>query len=84
MPFKKTFEQQGTFAALDAARAWLKQSGYSYGSTCLGEPVGILKGDFIIAKWRNLTRAERNKLDGTLDGNFREGPLTLCLKVAPE
>ncbi|MFI8384857.1 hypothetical protein [Pseudomonas sp. NPDC079086] len=83
MPFEKTFEQQGTFQAFYAACDWLKENGYSYGSTCRGEPVGVLKGDYIIAKWRNLTKAERNELDGTLDGDFREGPLTLNLKVAP-
>lgn len=84
MPFEMTFAQEGTFKALHAAQAWLRLHGYSCGSTCSMGPVGILKGDYCIAKWRNLTRKERSELDGTLDGNFREGPLVLRLKKAPE
>lgn len=83
MPFEKTFDQIGTFSAYYAACDWLNANGYSHSSTCIDGPVGILKGDYYIAKWRNLTRKERSELDGTLAGDFRNGPLTLRLKVAP-
>ncbi|WP_426113482.1 hypothetical protein [Pseudomonas sp. DSP3-2-2] len=45
------------------------------------DPVPVLKGDFIIAKWKNLTRKEIAQLDGKIDGNFREGPVTVTLKA---
>ena len=80
-PFQKTFDQKGTFEALYACQRWLTANGYSYGSTCCAEPVGVLKGDYVIAKWRNLTRQERAELHGTVDGDFREGPLVLRLKA---
>lgn len=81
--FKKVFDQPGTFQALYAAQTWLTQNGYSYGSTCVDQPVGILKGDYCIAKWRNLTRAEIAVLDGRLEGDVRNGPLTVTLNAAP-
>lgn len=81
--FIKTFSQPGTFKALHAAQEWLTQNGYSYGSTCVMHPTGILKGDYCIAKWRNLTKKEIRELDGSFDGDLREGPVTVRLKVAP-
>lgn len=78
--FQMVFDQQGTFQALYAAQRWLAEHDYSYSSTCASGPVGVLKGNYVIAKWHNLTRKERAALDGTLDGNFREGPLVLRLK----
>ena len=84
MAFEKVFDQKGTFEALHAAQRWLRERGYSYGSTCACCPVGVLHGDYLIAKWRNLTRQERAELDGALDGDFREGPLTLRLKRPPQ
>lgn len=81
--FKKTFSETGTFQALYAAQNWLAANGYSFGSTCRGSPTGILKGDFVIAKWLNLTKAEIAQLDGQITGDNREGPLTVTLKVAP-
>ena len=32
MPFQKTFDQKGTFAAWHAACQWLRENGYSYSS----------------------------------------------------
>ena len=76
-----TFDQTGDFAAVDAACNWLTEHGYSVGSMCGHMPMGILKGDWIIAKWRNLTPKERNQLDGKLISNdFRNGPIVVQLK----
>lgn len=81
--FQKTFTGDAPFEAMNACRKWLEERGYSYGSTCVMNPTGVLKGDFDIAKWRNLTRKEIAELDGQIIGNTRQGPVTLVLKSAP-
>lgn len=81
--FTKTFTEIGTFEALYAAQKWLTQNGFSYGPSCVMHPMPILKGDFLIAKWKNLTKGEIAGLDGKLEGNMREGPMTVTLKVDP-
>ncbi|MGH8417988.1 MAG: hypothetical protein ACRER8_12010 [Pseudomonas sp.] len=82
--FKRIFSEKGAFKALNAAQDWLTDNGYSYGPTCVMHPAPVLKGDFIIAKWRNLTKKEIKALDGWFDGDLREGPVTVMLKVAPD
>lgn len=65
--FEKTFECDGTpFGAVWAAEEWLRENGYSYGASCVGCPRAIIKGDIVIAKWRNLKADERATVDGTL------------------
>ncbi len=77
------FNQTGDFSAVNAARKWLQDHGYSYGSMCMDMPIGILKGSWCIAKWRNLTPKERNQLDGKLISlDFRNGPVIIQLKDA--
>jgi hypothetical protein len=44
-----------------------------------GAPRGILRGDAVIAKWRNLSHAERVALDGLMTGDMRHGPVTVTL-----
>lgn len=76
-----TFDQTGDFKAVNAACNWLRENGYSYGSMCMNMPIGILKGDWCIAKWRNLNAKERKQLDGQLvSDDFREGPVVIQLK----
>ena len=76
-----TFDQTTDFAAVNAARNWLQEQGYSYGSMCMDMPIGILKGNWTIAKWRNLTAKERKQLDGQLvSKDFRSGPVVVQLK----
>lgn len=75
----KTFEQHGDFAAKRAAIEWLHDGGYSVGSSCVGSPCGIMRGDVLIAKWRNLTPHERETLDGQMTGDMRNGPVTVEL-----
>ncbi|WP_193588414.1 hypothetical protein [Yersinia hibernica] len=85
MSFQLKFEQKGDFQAWYACQTWLNDRGYSYGPTSARAPgVGVLKGDFCIAKMHNLTKQEISQLDGIVDGNFRDGPVILRLKVAPE
>jgi hypothetical protein len=71
------FTQKGDFEAWYAATSWCAYKGISVGSMCRHDPVGLMIGDVLIAKWRNLTAKERSQLDGTITGDFRNGPLTL-------
>lgn len=84
MPFEKIFHGDGsTFSAKYEAERWLKDNGYSVGSSCVMHPQGVLKGDGIcIAKMRNLTKKEISQLDGFLYAD-REGDARLVLKQAP-
>ncbi len=72
------FNEKGTFESLNKARCWLNENNYSDGSLCGDKPVGLLKGDFFIAKWKNLTTEEIKELDGVMISNdFREGEVFL-------
>lgn len=77
------FNQQGTFEALYAAWAWCTANGISYGSTDITNTIGLLYGDYHIAKWKNLTKAERLACDGTMTGDFRHGPVTIRIGARP-
>jgi hypothetical protein len=82
-----TFEGTEDFEAINKAEAFLKSAGFSYGSMQRGEPIGIMFGDFLISKWRNMTAAERHSLHGqiTADTSFRSGPVHIDLyDDAPE
>ena len=68
-----------TFSAKYEAEKWLKENGYSYGPSCVGGPQAVIKGDYCISKWHNLSSKEKSLVDGTLDAG-REGVATLRLK----
>lgn len=76
------FEQTGTFAAAHAAEQWCREHGVSYGSSDRSGTQGLLVGDFVIAKWRNLTPKERAECHGTITGDGREGPVVLRISRA--
>lgn len=76
------FDEPGDFTALNAAQKWCRDRGISYGSLQRDDPVGLLVGEFDIAKWRNLSAVERQQLDGTLTGDKRNGPVFIRLKSA--
>lgn len=82
--FTKTFTGACTFDAYHAACAWLDQNGYSHGPTSVDGPVAIFKGACIVSKWRNLSAKERKTVDGLLDGDIRDGPVRVRLKVSPD
>ncbi len=75
----KVFTESGEFAAYNTACTWLRDNGFSWGSMCHPQPTAIMKGDVYIAKWKNLTAKERRIVDGTITGDFREGPVTVKL-----
>jgi hypothetical protein len=78
-----TFHREEQFEAKHAAETWLASNGYSVGPTQIGGMRGVLKGDFAIAKWRNLCAEEKEQLDGTMTGDMRHGPVTITLKGTP-
>lgn len=72
----KTFEQ---FAA---AERWCAEQGISVGRMQGPDPRCLLWGDFDIAKWRNLTKAERAECHGTMTGG-RDGPIHVRICERP-
>lgn len=73
------FDRAGDFCALNDAQAWCRERGISYGYLQRDDPVGLMVGDYVISKWRNLSAAERRELDGTLTGDKRNGPVFIGL-----
>lgn len=80
----KTFNQVGDFEAVHAAEEWCRKNGISVGSTQAGSPIGLLYGDYLISKWRNLNDKAREALDGTMTGDIRNGPVTINIKDRPK
>jgi len=79
-----TFTKAGDFAAMYEAEDWCKQRGISVGSGQRDQPRGLLFGDFAIAKWRNLSDADRSDLHGTMTGDMRNGPITITINLDAE
>lgn len=75
----KTFEANGDFGAYYSACEWLKENGFSYGSMQRDDPMGIMKGDWCIAKWRNLSASDKKALDGEMLFS-RGGKCTVSIK----
>lgn len=70
------------FGAWEAAVRLVTRAGFSVGSTCVNCPVGIMHGDWLVAKWRNLSKAEREACHGTISGDRRTGPIMVTLSDA--
>lgn len=81
MVFEKIFilTAGDPFSASNDAELWLKKNGYSFGSRCMGGPQAIMKGDVLIAKWRNLTAREKGMCDGTLHSR-RDAASTVIIR----
>lgn len=73
------FRGGAPFEAQDAARAFMKRVGFSMASSCANAPTACMFGDYLIAKWRNLTVAERRASHAIMTGDGRSGPLTITL-----
>ena len=67
--FMARLTDAGDFAAVRRAEQLLQAHGFSVGVTQRGSSRGIMFGDYIIQKWRNLNVAERAALHGILDGD---------------
>lgn len=67
------------FSGYNAARAALEGAGFSVGTMQRDNPMGLLFGEYAIAKWRNLSDADRDELHGFVRGDCRNGPMTAHL-----
>jgi hypothetical protein len=75
------------FSATRDAEDWLRANGCSVGPMQADAPRAIMFGDYQIAKWRNLSGAEKAALDGLLEcapgTSPRNGPVIVRLRCAP-
>jgi len=80
----KVFKHTGDdFSAFQQAEDWVASMGYSSGSMCGKEPIGLANGDAYIAKWYNLSGSDRGALDGTMTStDFRDGDVIVTIKDA--
>lgn len=78
---KIIFSVPGTFQSHYAACGWCGENGYSYGSTDIGRYVAVRKGEYDLPqKWKNMTAAERNSVDGVMASHDRrEGSVTIYI-----
>lgn len=80
---QKEFKVEGTFESMYAARKWLKEQGYSTGSSSACKPTAIMKGvyyDYCLPhKWKNFTKEEINSVHGAMTGDFRNGAVFVYL-----
>jgi hypothetical protein len=75
---KEVFTKNGTFESYYAACHWLTENGYSYGSMCCPQPIGIMKGDYNIQKWKNLSNFQISQLHGVMtSSDWREGSVLI-------
>jgi len=70
------------FSSDELAESALKRAGFSVGIRQRGAPRGILHGNYLISKWRNLDQQHREMLHGEMN---RPGPVgtqtTVTLKA---
>jgi hypothetical protein len=83
MDIEMVFVGSGDFEATNKAEQWCAEQGVSIGSMQRGAPRGLMRGDFVIAKWRNLSDAEIAALDGRMIGDGRNGPIHLRISRKP-
>lgn len=77
---RRVFTGTKPFEAMFIAERWCAARGISVGAACRNEPRGLMRGEFDIAKWKNLTPHEREAMDGTMRSNdFRHGPVIVSV-----
>lgn len=78
----KVAEFTGTrdFEAAALADAWCRERNISVGPPQRGAARGLVRGDAMISKWRNMTNAEHNSLDGRMTGDMRTGPVEVWMR----
>lgn len=80
--FRKAFDDKGLWAAQSAAEAWCRKWGISVGPNDRYRIRGLLVGNYDIAKWHNLTKAEQDACDGRMTGDAREGPVFVTITAS--
>lgn len=80
-----TFDQPGDFQAQYAAERWLRDRGFSIGSSQGDSPRAIWHGDCYISKWRGLSAADKAEMHAQMLGDGRNGPvhIELCAGATP-
>lgn len=75
----------GTFKSIYRAEDFLKDLGYRTGSMCRQEPIGFAYKCDYVAKWYNLSKEDKNSLDGILLplDEFREGGVRIVFFNQP-
>lgn len=83
--FTKDFPAGETFEAIHAAEQWCREQGLSVGRMCGHSPIGLMRGDFDIQKWHNLSGEDIRGLDGQIEpiGDFRNGGARVKLRFQP-
>ncbi len=80
---KQVFQIDGTFESMYAAERWISEKGYDAGSTCVGKPAAIMKGNYydygLPHKWKNFTKQQMNSVYGVMVGYNRNGPVYVYL-----
>lgn len=71
----RLFEQPGLFAAISEAERFLSARKLSVGHIDRNEPRGIKLGAGDLPRWREMSPAERDQLDGRVTGNMCKGPV---------
>jgi hypothetical protein len=82
MSKKIVFKQPGDFEAFHAAEQWCRDNGISFGSMERGNPIGLMRGNWSISKWSNMTKKEQSECHGTMTAKagFRSGPVTITME----
>jgi hypothetical protein len=77
----KVFKHNGEdFSAFRLAEEHVKSLGMVMGSMEGPNPIGVHKEADYISKWTRMTLEEQESLDGKLEGDFRNGDVTLTLR----
>ncbi|TAL82059.1 MAG: hypothetical protein EPN62_05730 [Candidimonas sp.] len=77
---KKVFDAPGgDFEACRDAEAWCEARDIAVGTAERDQPRGLIDHPCIIAKWSNLRPHERARMNGTMSGDMRYGPVTIEL-----
>lgn len=72
--------EQLKFPSEDTAQRALKDAGFCLGQQARDEPRGLMFGFEYIAKWRNLTAAEKSELHAAYHRQGRGGPVTITIQ----
>ena len=67
------------FGAQRAAEDWLRERGFSWGSSQVDGPQAIWHGCHSISKWRNLSASEKRDAHAIMEG-ARDGAVRITLR----
>lgn len=76
-----TFTETGDFAAVNAARSYLRARRFSVGPMQGNDPMAALFGtNLMIGKWRTISQVQRDQVHATITAaDMRKGPVTITI-----